>query len=169
MALPASRTFSDRLAPAPMAIAAVLVAAAYFVGIQIGLALTFPPATTSLLWPPNAILTAALLLLPVRQWWVCLAALPVHVVPRTRRRHVAAARGPAVSHQLHRSADCREPRALAQRRADRVQHAAARDRVHQRGDRRARALVVRRRDARFGVSRRAGTGRSGASGRLRMR
>src|SRR5262245_1369065 len=64
-----------------MAMAALVVAVAYFVGVQIGLALTFPPATTSLLWPPNAILTAALLLLPVRQWWICLAALPVHVIP----------------------------------------------------------------------------------------
>src|SRR5262245_42796216 len=64
-----------------MAMAAVLVAAAYFVGIQIGLAVKFPPATTSLVWPPNSILTAALLLLPVRQWWICLAALPVHVIP----------------------------------------------------------------------------------------
>jgi signal transduction histidine kinase/integral membrane sensor domain MASE1 len=33
------------------------------------------------LWPPNAILTSALLLVPVRSWWVCLAAvLPAHVV-----------------------------------------------------------------------------------------
>ena len=41
--------------------------------------LRFPPATTSVLWPPNSILTAALLLTPIRRWWVCLAgALPVH-------------------------------------------------------------------------------------------
>ena len=59
----------------------VAVAVAYFVGVQIGLSLTFPPATTSMLWPPNAILTSALLLVPVRSWWVCLgAALPVHIV-----------------------------------------------------------------------------------------
>ena len=50
--------------------------------MQIGLWLTFPPVTTtSVLWPPNSILTAALLLVPVRQWWVCLAAaLPVHLL-----------------------------------------------------------------------------------------
>ena len=59
----------------------VAVAVAYYAGVQIGLALTFPPATTSVLWPPNAILTSALLLVPVRSWWVCLAAvLPAHVV-----------------------------------------------------------------------------------------
>jgi signal transduction histidine kinase/integral membrane sensor domain MASE1 len=63
-------------------VAAVLTALGYYVGVQIGLTLTFPPLTTSVLWPPNAILTAALLFVPVRQWWVCLAAaLPVHVLP----------------------------------------------------------------------------------------
>src|SRR5690606_25360040 len=58
---------------------AALVGVGYYVGVQVGLALRFPPATTSVLWPPNAILTAALLLTPVRRWWVCLAgALPAH-------------------------------------------------------------------------------------------
>ena len=72
-------TFS-RLGPGQLAICAVAVAVAYFVGVQIGIALTFRPATTSMLWPPNAILTAALLLVPPRHWWVCLgAALPVHL------------------------------------------------------------------------------------------
>src|SRR5262249_39366874 len=33
------------------------------------------------MWPPNAILTAALLLAPVRRWWIyLLAALPAHLV-----------------------------------------------------------------------------------------
>ncbi len=60
---------------------AVLVATGYYVGVQVGLALTFPPATTSVLWPPNAILTAALLIVPPRAWWVCLAAaLPIHIL-----------------------------------------------------------------------------------------
>jgi signal transduction histidine kinase/integral membrane sensor domain MASE1 len=65
-----------------LALAAASVALAYYLGVQIGLWLTFPPvSTTSVLWPPNSILTAALLLVPVRQWWVCLAAaLPVHVL-----------------------------------------------------------------------------------------
>ena len=67
--------------PVRLALIAVLVAAGYYVGAQIGLALTFHPATTSVLWPPNAILTAALLLVPPRAWWVCLAAaLPVHIL-----------------------------------------------------------------------------------------
>jgi signal transduction histidine kinase/integral membrane sensor domain MASE1 len=60
---------------------AIAVAAAYYVSAQVGLFLTFPPATTSVLWPPNAILTSALLLVPMRHWWVCFAAaFPVHVV-----------------------------------------------------------------------------------------
>src|SRR5688572_9058456 len=64
-----------------LALIALLVAAGYYVGAQIGLALTFHPATTSVLWPPNAILTATLLLVPPRAWWVCLAAaLPVHIL-----------------------------------------------------------------------------------------
>jgi integral membrane sensor domain MASE1 len=70
----------DRSARQPLAWVAVSVAAAYYLGVQIGMALRFPPATTSVLWPPNATLTAALLLVPVRYWWVCLlAAFPAHV------------------------------------------------------------------------------------------
>jgi signal transduction histidine kinase/integral membrane sensor domain MASE1 len=58
----------------------IAVALSYYLGVQVGLELRFPPAVTSVLWPPNAIVTAALLLTPVRLWWVCLAAvLPIHV------------------------------------------------------------------------------------------
>ena len=70
---------AERFRAFPLLIAAVTVAAGYYVGVRIGLSLTFPLVTTSVLWPPNAILTTALLLVPVRHWWVCLAAaLPVH-------------------------------------------------------------------------------------------
>ena len=56
------------------------VAVAYFLGAQLGFVLRFPPATTSILWPPNAILTAALLLTPPRRWWMfLLAAFPAHL------------------------------------------------------------------------------------------
>ena len=65
----------------PLLTAALLTALGYYAGVQLGLALRFAPLTTSVLWPPNSILTAALLLVPVRHWWVCLlAALPVHVL-----------------------------------------------------------------------------------------
>jgi len=53
---------------------------AYYVGSLFGLALRLPPSTPSVLWPPNAILTAALLLTPTRWWPLCLAAaLPAHL------------------------------------------------------------------------------------------
>ena len=52
---------------------------AYFVGALIGLALRLPSATPSLLWPPNAILTALLLFVPVARWWsVLLGAAIAH-------------------------------------------------------------------------------------------
>jgi PAS domain S-box-containing protein len=55
------------------------VFAGYYVGAKIGLALTFKPYPVSILWPPNSILVAALLLTPPRIWWfVLLAAFPAH-------------------------------------------------------------------------------------------
>jgi PAS domain S-box-containing protein len=55
------------------------VSAAYYLGAKIGLALTFKPHPVSVLWPPNSILVAALLLTPPRIWWfVLLTAFPAH-------------------------------------------------------------------------------------------
>src|SRR5256885_15260499 len=52
---------------------------AYYVGAKVGFALTFRPHPVSVLWPPNSILVAALLLTPPRVWWfILLAALPAH-------------------------------------------------------------------------------------------
>lgn len=59
---------------------ALLVALAYYLGAKIGFALTLQPHPVSVLWPPNAILLAALLLTPLRIWWVILlAAFPAHL------------------------------------------------------------------------------------------
>src|SRR6478672_9142911 len=56
------------------------VALAYYIGAKIGFALTFQPHPVSVLWPPNSILLAALLLAPIRLWWVILlAAFPAHL------------------------------------------------------------------------------------------
>src|SRR4029450_11159050 len=56
------------------------VFAGYYLGCKIGFALTFKPHPISVLWPPNAILVAALLLTPPRSWWfVLLAAFPAHL------------------------------------------------------------------------------------------
>ena len=63
----------------PMIVTALLVFVGYYLGARIGFALTFQPHPVSVLWPPNSILVAALLLTPVRIWWVILlAALPAH-------------------------------------------------------------------------------------------
>jgi PAS domain S-box-containing protein len=53
---------------------AVFLAAAYYAGAQLGLALTFKPHPIAALWPPNAILLAALLLARPRSWPLLLAA-----------------------------------------------------------------------------------------------
>src|SRR3989442_9345645 len=58
----------------------LVVAVAYYLAAQLGSILRFPPTTPSVLWPPNSILTATLLLTPVRRWWLyLLAALPAHL------------------------------------------------------------------------------------------
>jgi two-component system sensor kinase FixL len=52
----------------------------YYVGANIGFILRIPPATPSVLWPPNSVLTATLLLAPRRRWWIyLLAAFPAHL------------------------------------------------------------------------------------------
>jgi PAS domain S-box-containing protein len=56
------------------------VAVAYGLTARIGQALAFPGAPVSARWVPDAILLAALLLAPRRDWWLYLAAvLPVHL------------------------------------------------------------------------------------------
>ena len=65
----------------PPALIAVSVAILYYLGALLGFAFRLAPATTSVLWPPNALLTAALLLTPPRLWWLCIAAvLPAHML-----------------------------------------------------------------------------------------
>ena len=74
--LRATLRFSPRTA-----CAVLLVCAGYYVGSQIGFILRLPPTTPSVLWPPNAILTAALLLTSPRRWGLyLLAALPAHLL-----------------------------------------------------------------------------------------
>jgi len=61
-------------------LAALVTAAAYWLGTQVGLLLTPTGLAFSVLWPPNAILLAAFMLTP-RSWWPLslLAILPVHL------------------------------------------------------------------------------------------
>ena len=50
------------------------VALGYYFGGKVGFALTYQPHPVSVMWMPNAILMAVLLLLPVRAWWIPLSA-----------------------------------------------------------------------------------------------
>src|SRR5262245_51976630 len=62
-----------------------LVGMAYYMGAKLGFALTFHPYPVSVLWPPNSILLAALLLIPRRDWWRVLAVvLPFHWFVQTQ-------------------------------------------------------------------------------------
>jgi signal transduction histidine kinase len=60
---------------------ALLTAAAYYGGAELGFALTPLHNAISGFWPPNAILLAALLLAPYRMWWILiLAVFPIHLL-----------------------------------------------------------------------------------------
>jgi signal transduction histidine kinase/integral membrane sensor domain MASE1 len=55
--------------------------AGYYLGSVVGFQLRVPPATTSIMWPPNAVLASALLLTSPTRWpLVLLSALPVHLL-----------------------------------------------------------------------------------------
>ena len=60
---------------------ALLVATGYYLGSRIGFLLTPHETPISTLWPPNAVLLAALLLAPLRMWWLLLLAVfPAHLL-----------------------------------------------------------------------------------------
>ena len=62
-----------------MPVIGLCVFVGYYLGAKVGFALTFHPYPVSVLWPPNSILVAALLLTPPRIWWfILLAAFPAH-------------------------------------------------------------------------------------------
>lgn len=64
-----------------MLLAAAALAVAYLGGVYLGFALTFKVAPVSTLWPPNAILLAALLLSRPRRWPLLIGAIiPAHFV-----------------------------------------------------------------------------------------
>ena len=60
--------------------ASILVSFAYFIGSKVGFAFTVGSHPVSIMWPPNAILLAALLLTPASSWgMILLAVLPAHI------------------------------------------------------------------------------------------
>lgn len=62
--------------PVRSVIRAVLIALAYYMGAWVGINETITPEGLAILWPANAVLLSAFLLLPFGQWWlIALAAL----------------------------------------------------------------------------------------------
>ena len=60
---------------------ALAVGIGYYLAARLGFVFTLQPHPISTLWPPNALLMAALLVTPARTWWVLLAAaLPGHLL-----------------------------------------------------------------------------------------
>jgi PAS domain S-box-containing protein len=77
----AARNVNSFIAPFDwrLPVIGLCVFAGYYLGARVGFALTFKPYPVSVLWPPNSILVAALLLTPPRIWWfILLAAFPAH-------------------------------------------------------------------------------------------
>lgn len=59
----------------------LLVFAGYYLGAQLGIALTFASHPVSVMWPTNVVVLAALLLSPLRVWpFLILCALPAHLI-----------------------------------------------------------------------------------------
>jgi len=65
----------------PTSLGALLVAASYYAGSELGLFLKPAHTTIATFWPPSAILLAAFLLAPTQMWWVfLLAVFPAHLL-----------------------------------------------------------------------------------------
>lgn len=59
----------------PVLLPGLLVGLAYFAGARLGVHAAVMPEGIAILWPPNAFLLAALLVLPRRRWWPCYLAI----------------------------------------------------------------------------------------------
>ena len=78
-AIELTRKLSARKGLAPVGLA-VAVCLGYYLASLVGLQLRVPGTTPSVVWPPNATLTAALLLTRRDRWWIVLAAaFPAHL------------------------------------------------------------------------------------------
>ena len=77
---PPGRFVLERLLSSPVraGIGIAATAAAYYLGARLGFAVRFPESPHSVLWPPNAILLAALLLVPPRLWGLHILAVLFH-------------------------------------------------------------------------------------------
>ena len=67
--------------PAQLGAHLLLVVVGYYVGARLGLGLRFHNSQIGVVWPPNALILAALILTPRKRWWsVLLAGALAHVV-----------------------------------------------------------------------------------------
>jgi len=67
------------------ALIALLVCAGYYLGAELAFMLRIPSTRSAIIWVPNAVLLAVLLLTPPRTWAIWfLAALPAHLVAQSR-------------------------------------------------------------------------------------
>src|SRR5438270_13986099 len=85
---PTSRTMNGSSAAFDwrMLVTGLWVFAGYYLRAKIGFALTFHPHPVSVLWPPNSVLVAALLLTPPRVWrFVLVAAFPARWLAHLER------------------------------------------------------------------------------------
>src|SRR5436190_17048891 len=63
------------------AMPALIVALGYYLAVRFGAAFKLYPYAVSVLWPANALLLSALLLIAPRRWWtVLVAVLPAHLL-----------------------------------------------------------------------------------------
>jgi PAS domain S-box-containing protein len=70
-----------RGANAHLAASLLIVAISYYLAAKTSLSLRFSGSTKAALWPTNAVLVAALLMTPVRRWWMyLLAVVPAHIL-----------------------------------------------------------------------------------------
>lgn len=66
---------------AQVAASLLIVAISYYLAAKTSLSLRFSGSTKAALWPTNAVLVVALLLTPVRRWWMyLLAVVPAHLL-----------------------------------------------------------------------------------------
>ncbi len=70
-------SIDEKSAPSSELYLIVSTGIAYFISAKIGWYLSAPPDHVSVLWPPNAIMIAALLLTDPRRWWRWLLAMSV--------------------------------------------------------------------------------------------
>ena len=74
-AVAVNRTSARSLAAAAhLAAPLALLAVCYYLGARLGLGFRFQNSQIGVVWPPNALLLAALVLMPRRRWWMVFAA-----------------------------------------------------------------------------------------------